>query len=367
MNLREIVSGIRLRVVKEEMRVNASIPAREFHSYKQAARQMQRASDDLQSFASAIGRMPPAPGTLRAKIGAHLVQVVQRMLFWYTPQIIRFNTATARFAEHVSRAGERHVSALEEIHQKLHDLRTELRLSLRSELPPSNQLAVPDPGFQSFIAECGARLESGQEELALFFRELRRILEPAPAVAGKWLDLECGSGLWMQSIADLRADITGVESNAVEAARCEARGLSVVRMDPLEFLSAGSARRFAGITALRVLERHPMEWNFRLLRECARQLLPGGTILITGSDPASGVSAARDFWIDPRSLRPIPIETATAMLEHLGFQILNIRRVREWREEEKLPLAGLEPVRDLNACLFGPREYAVLARRAFAA
>jgi SAM-dependent methyltransferase len=199
----------------------------------------------------------------------------------------------------------------------------------------------------------------------MFFRELRRLLlELTPAVTGKWLDVECGSGLWMQSIADPGIDIAGVESDAGEAARCEARGLPVVLMDPLRFLSNTAPKLFAGITALRVLERHPMEWNFRLLRECARHLLPGGTILITGSDPASGVASAREFWIDPRSFRPVPVQTVTAMLEHLGLQVLNIRGIREWKEEEKLPLDGFEPVRDLNACLFGAREYAVVARRA---
>jgi SAM-dependent methyltransferase len=45
--------------------------------------------------ATSIGVMPPAPNTLRARIGAVLVGIVRRMLFWYTPQIASQNMLVA--------------------------------------------------------------------------------------------------------------------------------------------------------------------------------------------------------------------------------------------------------------------------------
>ncbi len=39
---------------------------------------------------SLVGETPPQPASLRGKMGKLLVKAVQRMLFWYTPQIRQF-------------------------------------------------------------------------------------------------------------------------------------------------------------------------------------------------------------------------------------------------------------------------------------
>lgn len=46
-----------------------------------------------------VGRMPPQPSTFRAKVGAVAVRAVQRMLFWYTPQIQSFQRDVVRVLE----------------------------------------------------------------------------------------------------------------------------------------------------------------------------------------------------------------------------------------------------------------------------
>lgn len=37
-----------------------------------------------------VGQTPPEPPTLRGRLGSRLVKLVQRLLFWYTPQIVHF-------------------------------------------------------------------------------------------------------------------------------------------------------------------------------------------------------------------------------------------------------------------------------------
>lgn len=44
-------------------------------------------SGELKASCAQIGSMPPQPPGLRGRIGASLVRLVQRALFWYTPQI----------------------------------------------------------------------------------------------------------------------------------------------------------------------------------------------------------------------------------------------------------------------------------------
>jgi len=50
----------------------------------------------------AIGNMPPAPPTLRGKVGAWLVRVVRRALFWYTAQTAEFGRDILRVIEQQS-------------------------------------------------------------------------------------------------------------------------------------------------------------------------------------------------------------------------------------------------------------------------
>jgi len=49
-----------------------------------------------QQIAGLIGEIPPSPPTLRARVGRVLIRLVQRMLFWYTPQIYAFNNLMVR-------------------------------------------------------------------------------------------------------------------------------------------------------------------------------------------------------------------------------------------------------------------------------
>src|SRR5262245_7749192 len=50
-----------------------------------------RLSRSAESTAPQLGDMPPAPPTMRGRLGAILVRVVRRALFWYTNQIRSFH------------------------------------------------------------------------------------------------------------------------------------------------------------------------------------------------------------------------------------------------------------------------------------
>ncbi len=315
MNLREIVGGIRLRVIEEVTRSRtAAGGSPEISACRDASVQLRAACEDMQNLGTAVGRMPPGPGTMRARIGAHLVRIVQRMLFWYTPQIVRFNVAATSFADQVCLATEKQLAAIQEMNTRLTEVSGEMH---RGGSPHSSVVVESDgnrdAGFDAFVAAFQNR--SDRQSV---LRELHQMVDRAGPVEGPWLDVGCGD--------------------------------------------EGSPSQYAVITAIRVLERYPMARSFGLLRDCARRLSPGGLLLVTGADPASVLAGASEFWEDPRSLRPVPAATVIAMIEHLGLCLIEKRNLREWPEEEQLPLAALEPVRELNSRLFAPREYAILAR-----
>lgn len=339
MNLREIVGGIRLRVIEEATRSHASAGGSpEISACRDASDQLRAACEDMQNLGAAVGRMPPSPSTPRAKVGARLVRVVQRMLFWYTPQIVRFNMAASSFADQVCLATEKHIAAIQEINSKLTDLSGEVHRGGPACVPASEESGIEaeefrDSGFGSFIASFQNRCAAGSGDPHVF-HELRQMLDLATPVAGPWLDVENGPDRLMWPATDREIDSR----------------------------FPGNDKRYAIVTALRVLERQAIQRSFGLLRECVRRLLPGGLLLVTGADPASVLAGASEFWEDPRSLRPMPVATVIAMLEHFGLRVVETRNLRAWPEEEQLPLAGLEPISELNARLYAPREYAILAR-----
>jgi hypothetical protein len=62
----------------------------------------------LRSAVDRIGQPPPAPPTFRGRVGAALVRVVQRALFWYTPSVQSAN-------HQILNAMDAHLKATEEI------------------------------------------------------------------------------------------------------------------------------------------------------------------------------------------------------------------------------------------------------------
>lgn len=52
---------------------------------------------------AAVGGMPPAPSSLRARVGSWFVRVVRRALFWYTDEILAFHREATAAIEQIAR------------------------------------------------------------------------------------------------------------------------------------------------------------------------------------------------------------------------------------------------------------------------
>jgi O-antigen chain-terminating methyltransferase len=108
------VEGGILRQIREEMQ--RSYQPREADKSIEKAEAGQPSSGELVELRSAIaalyssyalvGQMPPEPPTFRGRFGARLVRLVQRLLFWYTPQIVHFQYSALKACESALRAFE---------------------------------------------------------------------------------------------------------------------------------------------------------------------------------------------------------------------------------------------------------------------
>jgi hypothetical protein len=79
--------------------------------------------DGVRSAATLVGSMPPAPNTLRGRVGAMAVGLVQRALFWYTPQLHAFHLKVSAALTEQARAIDILVADLREAQKQIAELK----------------------------------------------------------------------------------------------------------------------------------------------------------------------------------------------------------------------------------------------------
>ena len=131
-----------LQQIREEMQ--RSYKPREGSKLIEQAGKEQPSSGQLAELRSAIaaltasyalvGQTPPEPPTFRGRMGARLVKLVQRLLFWYTPQIVHFQYSAVKAFESALRAFESALQASESAQQTFEEQARSVK-RLETELP----------------------------------------------------------------------------------------------------------------------------------------------------------------------------------------------------------------------------------------
>ncbi|MGA3072277.1 MAG: methyltransferase domain-containing protein [Bryobacteraceae bacterium] len=116
-----------------------------------------------------VGQTPPEPPTFRGRMGARLVKLVQRLLFWYTPQIVHFQYSALKAFESALRAFESALQASESAQQKFEEQARSVK-RLETELPRERR------DRQAAVAAAMSRAEVLERRLeALRLQALPRI------------------------------------------------------------------------------------------------------------------------------------------------------------------------------------------------
>ncbi len=285
------------------------------------------------------------------------------MLFWYTPQILRFHSETASVLGELCNIATGQSECLAELSKEVEILRREREsqaVTYRSAEPPMRSASSGSFGFALTNAFRGPQTDTS-EKLRVWLQAIARHSANAD-LSGPWLDIGCGRGEWLTLLSNNGRKTIGVDTNSSAVAHCRAAGLNVIEADVFAYLCSLEDRSLSVITGFHFAEHLPAECLTTFIALAARKLRPKGLLILETPDPSNLQMAAHYFWNDPTHHRPIPRPLMEYLFRRFGFNVAEVQLLNPFPPEEQLPLAELEPISQLNRLLYGPRDYGIVGR-----
>jgi O-antigen chain-terminating methyltransferase len=289
----------------------------------------------------------------RARLGRVVIAVKQVLRRLLTPVLDR----QAAF----NRASVQAFSALDEgLGQRLQAI--ERRLIELEEASPVAGEAVAGVSF-----DYGAFEDRFRGDRSHVRRQLERYLTYFPtAAAGPVADLGCGRGEFLELLRDAGVEAWGVDLDARRAAACAGLGLEVRTGDALRALEDVGDGALGGIVSFQVVEHLSLGKTVRLLAVARRKLRPGGCLIVETVNVQSLITFTRAWTIDPSHRQPVHPLTLRFLAEHAGFARCELLYGSEVEEGTALEIehggdATERNVARLNALVFGPQDYALVA------
>lgn len=223
--------------------------------------------------------------------------------------------------------------------------------------------AIPDYfAFESRMRGSAAEIRERQRPYVELFRE-----------AAPVLDVGCGRGEFLELLREAGVEASGLDADADMVAFARGEGLAVEQADVLAYLETLAEGSLGGVFSAQVVEHLPPPALVRFLSLAAAKLHPGGLLVCETINPLSPL-ALRSYYADLTHAQPLVPETLELLAHQAGFAETEIRYCNppiERLEPVLLPddpalaqaSAALdENVRLLNELLYGPLDYALVAR-----
>ena len=190
------------------------------------------------------------------------------------------------------------------------------------------------------------------------------------------LDVGCGRGEFLGLLRDAGIEARGVDADADMAAFSRGEGLDVKHADALAYLEATAESSLGGVFAAHVVEHLPPPVLVRFLDLAATRLRPGGVLVLETPNPVSLV-ALKHYFADLTHVQPLVPETLAFLVRQAELDVEETRYLNEPPAGERMRAVELPAdaryaaaqealdadVRRLNEVVFGPQDYAVVARR----
>jgi len=176
------------------------------------------------------------------------------------------------------------------------------------------------------------------------------------------VDIGCGRGEWLELLQENGLAAYGIDINSMMVERTTLLGLDARVADLAAHLRSLDDGSRSAVTAFHVVEHLAFDVLVDFLDQALRVLMPGGILIVETPNPENMRVGATTFYNDPTHRNPILPEPLAFIVEHRGFSDVEILRLHPGPESERLEGEGPD-IAHLNALLFGPRDYAIIARR----
>lgn len=284
-------------------------------------------------------------------------------------------------------AGARYAELRESVYALERRLRTEGTAGATPAAPPDTAAAAPAP--RPAPAEgTPAVLSSTLFDYVGFERRFRgdpdAILTTLVDRYGELLsdhqpvvDVGCGRGELLGMLAERGIEVIGVEPDPGMAAEARARGITVHEELAGDWLRSVPDGSLGAIITTHVLEHLELDDMIELLELAAVKLGPDSVFISETPNPSSLIVLGNSYLLDPTHVRPLHPSLLAFLCEKAGFRDVRLRFFSP-AEDYHLPMTDLgedapEWARELagsvnrgfstlNEVLFGPQDYAVVAR-----
>ena len=242
---------------------------------------------------------------------------------------------------------------------------TEVKRSYPDLVAPERLVALPS-GFDAlsmaFVETFRGTYEEIKDRLSVYLPELKSVAELGPV-----LDVGCGRGELLDMLRDADIEAYGIELGAESVELCRARGLDARVDDALHHLGNVPEHSLGAVTAIHVVEHLDIDTLVTFVDLCLRALKPGGLIIFETPNPSNVIVGSDRFWVDPTHVHPLPSDFLRFVVSMRGFtdaEVVAQKRGPEFATKQLRDVAGAELVEQLGQMLFGPEDYAIVARRA---
>jgi SAM-dependent methyltransferase len=332
---------------------------------------------------------PGAWGRARGLALRPAKSILRKLMRWYVEPLAadqrRFNAAVLRLVDALSERGDASQASLEErldeqgaataaqsaataaesrhgveLEERLTRLERRERHTSAAGPAPARPVPATSPNIPDYFA-FESRMRGSTESI----RERQRpYVEDFRAAAGPVLDLGCGRGEFLALLREAGIEARGVDLDPDMVAYARGEGLEVTQADAVEYVRDLEGSSLGGIFAAQLVEHLPAPTLVQLLELAAAKLRPGGLLVAETINPLSPF-ALRNYYADLTHAQPLVPETLELLARQAGFVSVELRYLNA--PEERLveppdPVIAANVSR-LNELLFGPLDYAIVARR----
>ncbi len=273
----------------------------------------------------------------------------------FNDSMLKLIDALAERSDETARAREHDGRLLRELEERL----TRAERRERSAGAPATVAAQPGaatlPDYFAFETRMRGSVEAIRERQRRYLDDLRG--------EGPVLDIGCGRGELLGLLRDAGIEGAGIDADADMVAYAVGDGLDVEQVDAVAYLGGLADDTLGAIFMAQVVEHLPPPVLVRVLSLAAEKLRSGGLLIAETINPLSPL-ALRNYFADLTHAQPLVPETLELLVRQSGFAEVETRFLNEPADrltEPEDPLIAAN-VRRLNELLFGPLDYAVLAR-----